>query len=97
MLITDDSFTHPSADQIIDRRELEETVNNFGSFFTMVTNKPISSITYFILLEKNPEIRTCIEELSEVSWYELVDYLAKRYPVLNKSKKVKYETGLETF
>lgn len=97
MLVIEESFTHPSASDILNSKELEETVNYFGSFLTMVTNKPISCVTYFIMLEKSPEIRACIESIADVTWYELVDYLAKRYPVLNKSKKIKYETNLAEF
>jgi hypothetical protein len=96
MLIIEE-FAHPAAHQILNSKELEETVNCFGSFLTMVTNKPISCVTFFLALEKSPEIRTCIQQISDVSWFELVDYLAKRYPVLNKSKKIKYETDLPQF
>jgi hypothetical protein len=97
MIVINDSYTHPSAAEIINQEELEKTVNTFGSFFTMVTNKPISCVTFFLLLNQNPEIRSCIERIADVSWYELVNYLAKRYPVLNKSKKIKYEHDLSEF
>lgn len=96
MLVIEE-FVHPSADQIINIQELEENVNRFGSFVTMVTNKPISCVTFFLFLETNPELRTCISKISDVSWYELVDYLAKRYPLLNKSKKIKFENELSPF
>jgi putative flippase GtrA len=92
-----DKFTHPSADQIINSQELNETVNRFGSFFTMLTDKPISCVTFFLLLEKTDEIKTCISTIADVSWYELVDYLSQRYTVLNKSKKIKNEPSLPKF
>ena len=96
MLVIEE-FAHPSASEILDTLELEETINQFGSFLTIVTNKPISCVTFFILLEKNAELKTCMQGMADVSWYELVDYLAKRYSVLNKSKKIKHESNLSQF
>ncbi len=91
MLVIEDSFHHPSADQIISQRELEESVNKYGSLCTLLTNKPISCITFFIILMENPILREYLIEDSAVTWYELADYLAGRYPVLNKSKKIRHE------
>lgn len=92
-----DEFIHPSATDILSHRELEEAINKFGSFFTMVSNKPISCVTYFILLDQSDEIKACIQHLTGVSWYEIVEYMSKRYAVLNKSKKIKHESILSTF
>ena len=94
MMFVNENFTHPSASDILDNKEIEEIINKFGSFFTMLTDRPISCVTYFLLLEKSPEIQTCIQTMVDVSWYELVDYMANRYSVLNKSKKIKNEHTL---
>jgi hypothetical protein len=84
-----DNFTSPCANSYIVDRELEELVNKFGSFITLVTNKPVSCVTMFILINKYPELRNSMIAMSETTWYSIVEYLAHRYPVLNKSKKIK--------
>lgn len=91
MLSIDDSFHHPSADLLIATHELEETINKFGSFYTLLLNKPISCTTFFIMLCEHPSTRTCIQQLCDVNWFDIVEYMAIRYPVLNKSKKIKHE------
>jgi len=78
-----------SATDILSNKELEELVNCFGSLVTMLSNKSISCVTFFILLVKNPEIKECLVELSDQEWYTIVSYMAYRYPILNKSKKIK--------
>lgn len=97
MSAANDKFTHPSAEEIITSHEMDETINHFGSFFTMLADKPISCITFFLLLEKTDEIKSCISTIADVSWFELVDYLSQRYTVLNKSKKIKNESSLPKF
>lgn len=84
-----DDFTSPCANSFIVNQELEELVNKFGSFITLVTNKPVSCVTMFILINKYPELRNAMIDMSETTWYSLVEYMAHRYPVLNKSKKIK--------
>ena len=82
-------FINPDASEIIFDTELEDLVNKFGSLLTMMTNKPISCVTFFLLLQKNNDLKDVLVELSDTSWYDIVEYLAYRYPVLNKSKKIK--------
>jgi hypothetical protein len=78
-----------SVTDILNGKELEELVNCFGSLMTMLSNKSISCVTFFILLIKYPSIRECLIELSDQEWYTIVSYMAYRYPILNKSKKIK--------
>ena len=85
----DNELISPNAIDVLNNKELEELVNCFGSLMTMLSNKSISCVTFFILLMKNPEIKECLIELSDQEWYTIVSYLAYRYPILNKSKKIK--------
>lgn len=84
-----DDFTSPCANTHLINQELEEAVNKFGSLITIITNKPVSCVTMFIVLQKHPELKDILVEMSETSWYSVVEYLAYRYPVLNKTKKIK--------
>lgn len=80
---------NPDSISIINQDELAEIVNKFGSLLTILSNKPISCVTFFLILQKNKDLKRVLLEMADVSWYELVVYLAHRYPVLNKSKKIK--------
>lgn len=80
---------NPDSITIINQDELTETINQFGSLLTILTNKPISCVTFFLIIQKNKDLKRVLLEMTDVSWYELVAYLAHRYPVLNKSKKIK--------
>ncbi len=82
-------FVHPSATEIINNKELEEIINCFGSFLSIITNKQISCVTFFMLIVKHPEIKQVLISLSDAEWIEVCQYLAYRYPLLNKSKKIK--------
>jgi hypothetical protein len=82
-------FTCPDASEIINNKELEEIINAYGSFLTIVSNKPISCVTMFMMIAKHPVLQKVLVEVSETTWYSLVEYLAYRYPILNKSKKIK--------
>ena len=84
-----DEFIFPCANTQIVTQELEDLINKFGSLITLITNKPVSCVTMFIVIQKNPELKKSLVELSETSWYSIVEYMAYRYPVLNKSKKIK--------
>lgn len=84
-----DEFINPDASELINDTELEELINKLGGFLTIVTNKPISCVTFFLLIQKNEKLRDVLVELADTSWYSIVEYLAHRYPVLNKSKKIK--------
>ena len=84
-----DDFVSPCAHTHLINQELEDLINKFGSLVTIVTNKPISCVTFFINIQKHPELREILEEMSETSWYSIVEYMAYRYPALNKSKKIK--------
>lgn len=84
-----DDFISPCANTQLVNQELEDTINKFGSLVTLLTNKPISCVTMFIMIQKHPELRNSLVEMSETSWYSIVEYMAHRYPVLNKSKKIK--------
>lgn len=85
----DENLVSPCATTHIINQELEEIINKFGSFATIATNKPLSCVTLFSLIQKYPEMRRIIVDLSETSWYSIVEYMAYRYPALNKSKKIK--------
>jgi ureidoglycolate hydrolase len=84
-----DDFASPCANTHLINRELEETVNKFGSLITLFSNKPVSCVTMFIIIQKHPVLQQALIDLSETSWYDVVEYLAHRYPVLNKTKKIK--------
>lgn len=84
-----EEFVSPCANTHLVNRELEDLVNKFGGFITLVTNKPVSCVTLFILIQKYPELKKALIDLSETTWYSIVEYMAYRYPVLNKSKKIK--------
>lgn len=79
----------PSPNDIINEQELEEIMNKFGSFLSIVLNKPISSVTVFTLLRKDTHMRDVLLDISDQSWYSIVEYMSYRWPVLNKSKKIK--------
>lgn len=85
----DQDFVSPCANTHIINQELENTINKFGSFVTLILNKPISCVTLFILINKYPELRNILLKLTDTSWYSIVEYMAHRYPVLNKSKKIR--------
>ncbi len=85
----DENFVSPCANTHLINRELEELINKFGSFVTILTNKPLSSVTLFIHLQKNPQLLKALVDMSETSWFTIVEYMAYRYPALNKSKKIK--------
>lgn len=80
---------NPDSITIINNEELTEIINKFGSLLTILSNKPISCVTFFLIIQKNKELKKVLLELTDISWYDLVAYLAHRYPVLNKSKKIK--------
>lgn len=84
-----DDFIAPSANTHVTNQELEDLINKFGSLITLITNKPVSCVTMFIIIQKTPELKKFLIELSETSWFSIVEYMAYRYPVLNKSKKIK--------
>ena len=83
------SHTNPSAAEILNNKELEEIINQFGSLLSIIVNKHISCVTFFLFLLKNPELQSILVKVSDASWFEIVTYMAYRYPVLNKSKKIK--------
>jgi hypothetical protein len=85
-----EDFIAPCASTQISNEELEETVNKFGSFITLMTNKPVSCVTMFLLIQKHKDLREMLIDISDSSWYSIVEYMAHRYPVLNKSKKIKH-------
>jgi len=82
-------FVCPDASEIINMDELDEIINKYGSYLTIITNKPISSVTMFMMTAKTPALQQILVDLTELSWYSIVEYLAYRYPILNKSKKIK--------
>jgi hypothetical protein len=88
-MLNNDDFIYPCANTHLINQELEETINKFGSFITIMTNKPVSCVTMFIIIQKYPELRDVLVTLTETTWYSVVEYMAHRYPVLNKTKKIK--------
>lgn len=82
-------FISPCANTNIVNQELEDIINKFGSFITLVTNKPVSCVTLFLLINKHEQLKNILLMLTDASWYSIVEYMAHRYPVLNKSKKIK--------
>lgn len=79
----------PSALEILNNNELEEIVNKFGSLMSMMTNKQLSCITFFMTIIKHPELKNAILEISDAEWIDFVKFMAYKYPILNKSKKIK--------
>lgn len=84
-----EEFVMPCAHNTMSTDELEETINRFGSFVTLLTNKPVSCVTLFLILQKHPELKEILVDMTDLSWYSIVEYMAHRYPVLNKSKKIR--------
>lgn len=84
-----ENFVAPCANSELSMFELEENINKFGALLTLIFNKPISCVSMFILIRKHPELRDLLINMTDTSWYSIVEYLAYRYPVLNKSKKIK--------
>ena len=82
-------FVSPCANTHIINEELEDIINKFGGFITLITNKPVSCVTLFLMINKHHQLKRMILELTDTSWYSIVEYMAYRYPVLNKSKKIK--------
>ena len=87
-----DDFISPCANTHLIHQELEDCMNKFGSFITIMTNKPVSCVTMFLMIQKYPALRHVLVEMAETSWYSIVEYLAYRYPVLNKTKKIRNGT-----
>ena len=81
--------TIPAPSEILNTIELEETINKFGSWLSIVVNKPISCVTLFSMLRKDEQLRSFLLDLTDQSWYVIVSYMSHRWPVLNKSKKIK--------
>lgn len=81
--------TVPSPNEIINNIELEETINKFGAWVSIITNKPLSCVSLFSMLRKDENLRALLLELTDQSWYSIVSYMSHRWPVLNKSKKIK--------
>ena len=84
-----DDFISPCANTFLINQELEDLIYKFGSLVTIVSNKPISCVTLFLTIQKHPPLQNALVEMSETSWYSIVEYMAYRYPSLNKSKKIK--------
>lgn len=82
-------FVSPCANTYIINQELEDIINKFGGFITLITNKPVSCVTLFLLINKHQQLKEMILQMTDASWYSIVEYMAYRYPVLNKSKKIK--------
>lgn len=82
-------FVSPCANTYIINQELEDIINKFGGFITLITNKPVSCVTLFLLINKHQQLKEMILQMTDASWYSIVEYMAHRYPVLNKSKKIK--------
>lgn len=74
---------------IVHKAEIEETVNKIGAFLSIVMNKPISCVTFFTVLRKEIQLQQVLVDLTDTSWYDIVEYMSFRWPVLNKSKKIK--------
>ena len=84
-----DDFISPCANTFLINQELEDLINKIGSLVTIVSNKPISCVTLFLTIQKHPQLQNALIEMSETSWYSIIEYMAYRYPSLNKSKKIK--------
>lgn len=74
---------------IVYNQEIEDVVNKVGALLSIIMNKPISCITFFTILQKETILQNIIIDMTDSSWYEVVSYMAYRWPVLNKSKKIK--------
>ncbi len=70
-------------------KEIEEAINKVGSMLSIIMNKPISCITFFTVLQKEQSLQHILVDMTDSSWYDIVAYMAYRWPVLNKSKKIK--------
>lgn len=68
--------------------EMEDNINKFGSLMSLLTNKPISCVTLFSLLQKDEELKQILTSITDCNFYENVRYMAHRWLVLNKSKKI---------
>jgi hypothetical protein len=74
---------------VVHKNEIEEAVNKVGSFLSIIMNKPISCVTFFTVLRKEIHLQQVLVDLTDSSWYDIVEYMSYRWPVLNKSKKIK--------
>ena len=70
-------------------REIEHAINQIGSLVSIVANKPISCITFFTILRKETGLQQILIDMTDSSWYDIVSYMGYRWPILNKSKKIK--------
>ncbi len=84
-----DDFISPCANTQLINQELEELIYCIGSLVTIITNKPISCVTLFLIIQKSPALKNSLVEMSDTTWFSIVEYMAHRYPSLNKSKKIK--------
>lgn len=89
MLLNNKEFIQPDASELLSLQEIDEIINKYGSFLTIVANKPISVVSMFMMIAKSKELQEVLVDMSNLSWYSLVEYMAYKYPLLNKTKKIK--------
>lgn len=70
-------------------KEMDNIINKYGSFVSMLLNKNISCVTFFSAIMEDDELKSVLIDVSECDWFDIVKHLSYRYPLLNKSKKIK--------
>lgn len=78
-----------TSEDILNSKEMDALINKCGSFVSMVLNKNISCVTLFMFLIENEVFRNSVLKIGSCSWYDLVQHMSYRYPILHKSKKIK--------
>lgn len=89
MLLNNKEFIQPDASELLSLQEIDEIINKYGSFLTIVASKPISVVSMFMVIAKSKELQEVLVDMSNLSSYSLVEYMAYKYPLLNKTKKIK--------
>ncbi len=85
------NLEQPTAFELIDREELDHQFRCLGGFLTTVYDKPVSCIHLYLTLEKSQNLRDIFIDMTNLSWFEIVEILSNKYPILHKSKKIKFE------
>lgn len=78
-----------SIEDSIFNKEMDEIVDRIGSLCNLLMNKSMSCVLMFSLLLEDEKLRNLVLEVNQVSWYDIVNHMSYRYPILHKSKKIK--------
>lgn len=82
-----------SSDNVVDilsNREFEEQTYLLATFLSLVyAKKQLSPVIFFITVYRSPMIKEMYMEMTNCSFFEIVQNLCQMFPIISKSKKIK--------